>query len=174
MVDRFRSGAVLEKLDLVILALVLITSGTIYASSKRATSTVFDNPNAVGTDGYPIIFQVIASRDLNSVKRLVDAGADIEARGFTNATPVLMAAISRSWHICRFFLEHGADPTAVTTSGFTLPYLAANTTVAPESKPGRDLAAVRAIITTRGLDYLALPPREVKKLVSAKRWPPPR
>jgi ankyrin repeat protein len=133
-------------------------SGCTQAEQPKAEGTIQVNkqqtndPNAVTKAGDPIIFDEIDRTDLAQVKRLVEAGADIERQGFGNQTPALRAASARQWDICLYLLNLGA-----------------NATVADQ---GQYLAKVKDFLIQRNLDALNIPPKRVRELQSAGDWPP--
>ena len=129
---------------------------------------------ATGRNGYPIIFDAIESRDIDKVRALIHAGINLEARGFAGGTPALKAARIDAWDICLLLLESGADPSVADRTGSTIVYRAFNSRVAPESRLGQDLLAVRSLIKARGLSQLVLPPSEVMKLQAEGKWPTPK
>jgi ankyrin repeat protein len=61
-----------------------------------------------------------------NIKRLVDAGADIEARDSEGMTPLLIAAWLGNRKACVFLLERGANIEAVDSRGWTALMCAAN------------------------------------------------
>ncbi len=147
--------------------------------SARSTGTggalmseTIDNPDAPGREGYPQIFEAIADRDPERVARLIASGANVEARGFGQGTPVLKAALTHNWAMAEMLLKAGADPMAADEFGITLPAVAARSRLNPESEEGQALARVRAILADRGLITLVFPPDQVRKMVTEGRWPP--
>jgi ankyrin repeat protein len=58
------------------------------------------------------LFRAVGSHDHDWTRRLVDSGADLEARGADGATPLMVAAFSNNLDGARILLEHGADPNA--------------------------------------------------------------
>jgi ankyrin repeat protein len=106
------------------------------------------------------------------VKRLIEAGADIEKQGFGKQTPALRAASAGQWDICLYLLNQGADPTVVDHSGITIPYLAFTSNILPTSYQGQYLAIVKDYLSKRKLDALNIPPKRVKDLKASGEWPP--
>lgn len=136
------------------------------------TETDKDNPNRLNDEDEPIIFEKIDEANLVSVKQLIKDGANIEARGFGEETPLVRAATVRQWNICLYLLEQGADPTVSDEWGKTMPYMLYKYPVAAESFQGGYWLKVKGIVEKRGLDKLNLPPKEVLKLQKAESWPP--
>jgi len=128
------------------------------------------DPNAKSGDGLPIIFEAVLSRDAEWVEKLIDAGADIEARGFGHATPALVAALGDVWDVCLFLLRRGADPSATNQFDMTIFNLAAESRVAEDSTEGKALQTVIKFLEEKGLKRYR--PAEVKALKAEGKWPP--
>jgi uncharacterized protein len=64
------------------------------------------------------------SNDLESVRILLAAGADINQRSGYGWSPLLVATQNRYYKLGAYLLEHGADPNLVNTGGWTPLYLA--------------------------------------------------
>lgn len=135
-----------------------------------ATQQVRD-PNALNKAGDPIIFDAIENADMEKVKLLIEAGADIEKQGFGNQTPALRAASANQWDICLYLLNQGADPTVADHSGITIPYLAFNSRTLPTSYQGQYLANAQDYLVKRNLDALNVPPKRVRELKAVNAWP---
>lgn len=136
-------------------------------------SGTIDNPNAPGREGYPQIFEAIGDRDRDRVARLIASGADVEARGYGQGTPILKAALTHNWVMAEMLLEAGADPMVPDEFGITLPAVAARSRLKPESDEGQALARVRAVLADRGLITLVFSPDQVRMMMAEGRWPPP-
>jgi ankyrin repeat protein len=130
------------------------------------------NPNAYNKANEPIMFDAIANMDLAEVKRLVEAGADIELQGFGEQTAALMAASARQWDICLYLLEQGADPTVADDVGLTIPRIAFNARIYPDSYQGPYFAKVKEFLIKRNLERLNMPGKQVLELKAAGNWPP--
>lgn len=72
----------------------------------------FDDPQAVA------LCRAIEANDLAEIDRLVAAGADVNARGKANMTPLLWAFPGNRPERLKKLLEHGADPNVVVESDF--------------------------------------------------------
>ena len=129
------------------------------------------DPNALDKAGNPIIFDAIENTDMEKVKHLIEAGADIEKQGFGNQTPALVAASANQWDICLYLLNQGADPAVADHSGITIPYLAFNSKTSPASYQGQYLAIVKDYLIKRNLNALNLPPQRVRELKAVHAWP---
>jgi hypothetical protein len=62
--------------------------------------------------------RAIEAKDLVAMERLVQAGADVNARGKGNMTPLLWAFPDNHLPRFKWLLEHGADPNVVIESDF--------------------------------------------------------
>lgn len=164
-----------------VVALALLAGTTLAQSqqSQHGTATaghimadIPDNPDAPGREGYPQIFEAIENRDHDRVARLIASGADLEARGFGQSTPILKAALTHNWTMVEMLLAAGADPMVPDEFGITLPAVAARSRLKPDSKEGKALARVRAGLADRGLITLVFPPDQVRRMVAEGRWPP--
>lgn len=71
-----------------------------------------DNPNRVRP-----VHAAAAARDRESLRLLLDAGADPNARQQAGFTPLHAAAHADEPELARLLLEHGADPTLKTDDG---------------------------------------------------------
>jgi len=144
------------------------------ATGGRIMSDIIENPDAPGRGGHPQIFEAIEDRDRERVAGLIASGANIEARGYAQGTPILKAALTHNWAMAEMLLEAGADPMVPDEFGITLPAVAARSRLKPESDEGQALARVRAILADRGLIGLVFPPDQVRAMMAEGRWPPPR
>lgn len=140
--------------------------------SEQGATMSANDPNRPGPDGHPIIFTEIERRDPGRVQALIDAGADIEAKGFASGTPILLAAVSSNWRIAELLLAAGADPLIADTTGMTVLWLAAHSRLRPETEEGQALDRVRKVLNDRGIIGIVIPPREVAKMKAEGRWPP--
>src|SRR5262249_30083552 len=78
------------------------------------------------TDGGGLTPLVFATRqgDLDSVKILVEAGADVNQVTRYGWTPLLVATQNRHYQIGKYLLEHGANPNLANKGGWNPLYLA--------------------------------------------------
>lgn len=129
---------------------------------------------ARGPDGLPGIFWRINQRDQAAVGAWLDAGGDIETPGFQRATPVLTAAIIDDWPMVIYLLDRGARMDVADRRGFTLPWLATNSRVAPGGIFGPALQETRNRLAAAGLLSQVHDTATVRALVNQGRWPPPR
>jgi ankyrin repeat protein len=72
----------------------------------------FDDPQVVA------LCKAIENNDLKEMKRLIDAGANVNAKGKGNMTPLLWAFFDDKPARLLLLLEHGADPNVIFTSNF--------------------------------------------------------
>jgi uncharacterized protein len=85
----------------------------------------FGNRNQV-KDGGGLTALVLASRegDLDTVKVLVEAGADVNQKTNYGWTPLLTATNNKNYKIGKYLLDHGADPNIANNGGWHPLYLA--------------------------------------------------
>lgn len=94
------------------------------AADAAAAAAAFGRQrNAEGGGLTPLVF---ASRqgDLETVKVLVEAKADVNQTTHYGWTPLLTATQNRNYRIGRYLLEHGADPNIANKGGWTPLYIA--------------------------------------------------
>ena len=102
----------------IILASLCLTAGcnttpaeerpqTWYEAAGWVASEYFDDPAVVQ------LCEAIEANDLQQIKKLVEAGADINARGKGNMTPLLWAYPGNELPRFRYLLEQGADPNVI-------------------------------------------------------------
>lgn len=75
--------------------------------------------NYPADDGFPALVNAInhydePARRLEVVRLLLEAGADVQRRGFNNWTPLHAAALTGDADLVRLLLDAGADPEATT------------------------------------------------------------
>jgi len=80
----------------------------------------------VGGGGGGLTALVFAARegDVESAKRLIAAGADVNQQTEYGWTPLLTAVNNRNYEVARLLIEHGADVNRVNKGGWTPLYLA--------------------------------------------------
>jgi hypothetical protein len=72
----------------------------------------FDDPQVIA------LCEAIEAENLEEMERLINAGADVNAKGKGNMTPLLWAFPDNKPERFEKLLEHGADPNVVVTSDF--------------------------------------------------------
>lgn len=72
----------------------------------------FDDPEVVA------LCKAIEANDLEEMKRLIEAGADVNAKGKGNMTPLLWAFFDDKLPRFKLLLENGADPNVLITDDF--------------------------------------------------------
>ena len=121
----------------------------------------------------PIIFWRISQRNYPAVGALLDAGVNIETRGFFGMTPVIVAATGDGWGMVKLLIDRGADLSAYAGNGMTVADLALTSRVLLDSPNGRDLQDVRAILAERGLYDDVPTPAELRTQMQAGTLPRP-
>lgn len=137
-----------------------------------ATAGTPVDPKALGPDGLPLIFTKIEQEDFDGVIALMNAGADLEARGFFRSTPVLFAGLIDYWTMVQFLIEQGADPAAINDQGVNLPWLTSQAKVAKGSETERALNKVRHVLNDRAMLERVFPPAQALALARQGKWPP--
>jgi len=99
----------------------------------------------------PALESAVMDREVDRVRRVVGAGADIHEPGFLDQTPVLLAAKIETWDIVLYLIENGADVASADRDGQTLASVARTSHLDPEAPEYSNLEAVRAILRERGL-----------------------
>jgi hypothetical protein len=128
---------------------------------------------ARGPDGLPGIFWLIKQEDMAGMAAWIDAGGDIEARGYHGASPALAAAVIENWPAVLWLIERGARPQVADGRGYTLGFLATRSRVAPAGPYGQALAGVRSRLAEAGLLERIHDPATVRRMMAEGRWPPP-
>ena len=72
----------------------------------------FDDPQVIA------LCKAIEANDLEEMKQLIDAGADVNAKGKGNMTPLLWALPDNQLERFKMLLEHGADSNVIIESDF--------------------------------------------------------
>ncbi len=150
---------------LVVLAIVIGFGGWAMSDEKV-------DIEALGPDGLPGIFWLIKQEDMAGMADWIEAGGDIEARGYHGASPALAAAVVENWPAVHWLLENGARVQVADGRGYTLAFLAARSRVDPEGRYGKALADVRSILAGRGLLEEIYQPAAVKRMRADGTWPP--
>lgn len=108
------------------------------------------DPNSVD-NGEPALFNAITARRWDRVRRLLDAGADINKPGAMNSPPVVYLAQIQEYPAVVEFIERGADLKAKDPGGSTLADYVRS--FHPTGDPEVDQAHARArrMLVSRGL-----------------------
>lgn len=130
------------------------------------------DPMAKGADGLPLIFTLIEQEDQAAVEALLDAGADLEAKGFAQGTPLLKAAFLDLWPMVGMLIQRGANVMAADMRGVTLPWATTQAKVGRGTPAEASLNAVRKYLNDRGLLERIYQPAEVRGLLQQGKWPP--
>ncbi|NOX55665.1 MAG: ankyrin [Planctomycetes bacterium] len=89
-----------------------ILSRTAHGKYGWKAEDYFNDPQVIA------LCHAIEANDLDEMKRLIAAGADVNARGKDNMTPLLWAYPDNKIERFKLLLEHGADPNVVVKSSF--------------------------------------------------------
>lgn len=123
------------------------------------------------TGGFTALLYAVRENCLECVKRLLDAGADINQPDPDNVTPLILAFINLRFDIAKYLVERGADVNQWDYWGRTPLYAAADMNILPASYRG-DLPAFDE---TTGLEVARmLLERGANPDFALKLAPPPR
>lgn len=137
----------------------------------QAYKIVKVDTGALGPDGLPMIFWTIQRGDVSGVSRLLDAGADLEAKGYNGSTPILSAAMVNNWAIVDLLVRRGANISIVDNRGFSLPYLVTQARPMEGTEAEKILSRVRSILKERGMLEQPYEPAQVRDLMKRGQWP---
>lgn len=160
----------MQRLTALTVLLVCVGAVTLFWTNEGQSDVV--DINATGPDGHPILFWQVKQRDPRAVGALLDAGANIEARGFFDATPVITAGSANSWEMVELLMSRGADPRAADGKGFNLPWLASTSKIREGTAQHTALQRVIAHLKKSGMMARIYTPPEAKTLVKQGAWPP--
>ena len=76
------------------------------------------NPNAIGIEGSPVIFDTW--QNLDSVRAVLDHGGQVDIRAKDGTTPLLFYVANGRWDAALLMLDRGADVNVQNHSGATL------------------------------------------------------
>ena len=128
-----------------LLLLAVATHAGAEETNRRAIDVDEQGPN-----GQHKIFWRIQGLEFDKVGDFLDAGVDIETRGFRGATPVIWAALSGSWVMALFLIERGADLSASDRDGITVCRIQEGKPTRLDTENGRALEEVRRILEEKG------------------------
>jgi ankyrin repeat protein len=86
--------------------------------------------------GFTALLYAVRENCLDCVKRLLDAGADINKPDPDNISPLVLALLNMRFDIAKFLVEQGADVNQWDHWGRTPLYMAADTNIVPVSQRG--------------------------------------
>lgn len=127
------------------------------AVEEEDEGIVFNRPRPNDWGGLtPLIFAA-RQGDLESVKLLIEAGADVNQQSEFGWTALLTATQNRYYELGAYLLEQGADPNLANRSGWNALYLATdNRNIEggdyPTRKPDMDHFAFIELLLERGAD----------------------
>lgn len=142
----------LIKIIAVSLATVFIFS--IIGCGNNGRNEVVDI-NEMGPNNQHMIFWRIQEDDFDSVEAFLDAGVDVNIRGFMGMTPAIWAAGAGGWRMVELLASRGADLDIAARNGRTIAdYVQlseALKNVKLDSPDGRAYLRVIQILKDRGL-----------------------
>lgn len=95
------------------------------AKEKPATRTIHEMGDWKADEYFQdeqviALCEAIESKDLEAMRRLIKAGANVNAKGKDNMTPLMWAFPNNELPRFKLLLEHGADPNVVFKSDFRI------------------------------------------------------
>lgn len=133
---------------------VIVAVSLIGCENNIGNDMVDINETAPGGD-YHMIFWRIEQDDHAAVEAFLDAGVDVNIRGFMDMTPAIWAATSDSWEAVELLSSRGADLGIAARDGTTVAEVAKRTErlkrVKLDSPNGRAFLLVIQILKDRGL-----------------------
>jgi uncharacterized protein len=91
---------------------------------ERANGNVDLQPEKMKRGGLTALHFAVREGDLESVKVLVEGGADVNQVSEYGWTPLLTATQNRFYQLGKYLLEHGADPNIANEGGWNPLYIA--------------------------------------------------
>ena len=121
-----------------------------YVSAEELSRRAIDIDEQ-GPNGQHVIFWRIQERKYDEVEDYLNAGVDIDVRGFRDVTPVIWAAGTGNWEMVIFLEERGADLGLGSRDGMTVCSVQDGKPTRLDTENGRALEEVRRILRERGL-----------------------
>lgn len=113
------------------------------------------DPNApAGEIADTLLHLAIERAAFDSVRLLVEAGADVNRKGTAEITPVLEAVLGKRFEMAQYLVRNGADPAIANVKGLTPAWLVrqyADRGVAPDSPDHHAFEEFRSELLKRGL-----------------------
>lgn len=102
---------------------------------------------------------------LNEVKKLVEAGADINQQDIGGATPMIVAATLNQYQIVNYLIEAGADPKLKNKMGISIIYIIKDSheTMAREGEGRNQMLKTVELLKERGIAIDLSEPFDRKK-----------
>ncbi len=98
-------------------AVVLAVAGLVSAGTVAGTKAPREDVHAIDADGTTPLHWAVYRNDVEAVKRLLKAGAEVNASNDYGATPLSEAAVSGNVEVIRRLLDAGADVNATNADG---------------------------------------------------------
>jgi ankyrin repeat protein len=127
------------------------------------------NPNAKSRQergGTPILEEAVDHDNLESLKMLLDAGANVNARDSLGQTPIFRASNVSSFDAMKMLIDKGASLDVTNKRGITLAWVVHNEFEGqqnglPDQK--RKITAIRDLMIQRGIVFPPDPPQVVRQ-----------
>lgn len=134
---------------LLVLALFGLTLATFMGVEEMGRTPI--DVDEQEPNGQHMIFWKIQGLKFDEVEAFLDAGVDVDIRGFRDKTPVIWAAGGVNWDMVLFLIEHGADLSARDRDGMSVCTIQEGLPTRLDTENGRALEEVRRILREREL-----------------------
>jgi len=114
----------------------------------------------------------IVKRDLEGVKKALEAGAKPDERDERENPAILLAAITDQYRIANLLLDAGADIYATDKFGLSAGSLAEDSRLLPDSIEGHAHSEFVAKLKAKGHPWPPPGPKKVRELKAENNWPP--
>ncbi|SIR33145.1 MULTISPECIES: ankyrin repeat domain-containing protein [Acidiphilium] len=132
------------------------------------------DPNGM-MDTVPALCDAALHNRIAAAELLLSYGADVNSQNSIGVTAINKAASAEQWDMVNFLMDHGASIwIAAPASGSTMPRFAINDRMDPNSALWRSREAAIQKIKAAGFPWPPPHPKEVKRLLSEGKWPPPQ
>lgn len=151
-----------------------LATATSVASTKivQALLNAGANPNGKYVTE-PAIWRAARANRGDVVKMLLERGVKVDEPNGHGDTPAMTAAKAENFKMVQYLLNAGADPFAVSSSGFSLGMWVSESRLEPGSDEGDAKAQVVKMLKERGHPWPPPGPQEVKAAQASGMWPPP-
>jgi hypothetical protein len=128
-----------------------------FMRDERAREVVDSQPQKMRRGGLTALHFAVREGDLDTVKVLVEAGADVNQVSEFGWTPLLTATQNRYYELGKYLLENGANPNVANEGGWNPLYIATdNRNIEggdyPTRKPDMDHLAYIKLLLAAGAD----------------------
>ncbi len=119
---------------------------------------------------YTTIADAVAHKDTPEVRRLIKAGANVNAQDERGVSPLVIATETDQYEIAELLIKSGADVWAADSLGFTVGAFMRNELPSVELESSRQ--RVIELLKSRGYPWPPYSTEKVKEMLEAGNWPP--